>query len=233
MWPSRCAQGVSTDMASTKSKLRKSTLRMTGAFAALATLALAVSCRGFFVKPTVSAIAVGPPTPTIEVGPTSNTVQMTTFATFNDGSTGSTPVTWSISPSDGSIATISASGLVTSVATGSATVTATANLNPTISGQQTVNVTVGCISSIQVTPTNPAALTGNNPSVTLMAEATTCNVQFNLTSTATWTSSNTSLATVSAGVVTEVAGNQTTGTVAITATVGTVVSNVVNISVGP
>jgi len=233
MWPSRCAQGVSTDMASTKSKLRKSTLRMTGAFAALATLALAVSCRGFFVKPTVSAIAVGPPTPTIEVGPTSNTVQMTTFATFNDGSTCSTPVTWSISPSDGSIATISASGLVTSVATGSATVTATANLNPTISGQQTVNVTVGCISSIQVTPTNPAALTGNNPSVTLMAEATTCNGQFNLTSTATWTSSNTSLATVSAGVVTEVAGNQTTGTVAITATVGTVVSNVVNISVGP
>lgn len=211
----------------------KQRIRIIGAFAALATLALAVSCRGFFVKPTVSALAVGPPTPTIEVGPTSNTVQMTAFATFNDGSTGSTPITWSINPSDNSIATISASGLVTSVATGTATVTATSNLNPTITGQQTVNVTVGCISSIQVTPGNPPALTGNNPSVSLLAQATTCNGPFDITAVATWVSSNTALATVSAGVVTEVAGNQTTGTVTITASAGNVTSNLVNISVGP
>lgn len=215
-------------MSSTKQRIR-----LLGAFAALATLALAVSCRGFFVKPSLTSIAVGPPTPTIEVGTTGNTVQMTTFATFNDGSTGSTPVTWSISPSDGSIATITATGLVSSVSTGSATVTATANLNPTITGQQTVNVTVGCIQSIQVTPSSPPGLTGNNPSVTLKANATTCNGQFDITNVATWTSSNTSLATVSAGIVTEVAGNQTTGTVTITASSGNIVSNLVNIPVSP
>lgn len=215
-------------MSSTKQRIR-----LLGAFAALATLALAVSCRGFFVKPSLTSIAVGPPTPTIEVGTTGNTVQMTTFATFNDGSTGSTPVTWSISPSDGSIATITAAGLVSSVSTGSATVTATANLNPTITGQQTVNVTVGCIQSIQVTPSSPPGLTGNNPSVTLKANATTCNGQFDITNVATWTSSNTSLATVSAGIVTEVAGNQTTGTVTITASSGNIVSNLVNIPVSP
>ena len=215
-------------MSSTKQRIR-----LTCAFAALAALALAVSCRGFFVKPTLSAIAVGPPTPTIEVGTTDNTVQMTSFATFNDGSTGSTPITWSISPSDNSIATISTSGLVTSVATGSATVTATANVNPTITGQQTVNVTVACIQSIQVTPMNPAGLTGNNPTVQLTATATTCNGQFPLTDVATWLSNNSSLATVSAGLVTEVAGNQTTGTVIITASAGNVTSNAVSISVGP
>ncbi len=42
---------------------KKSKLRLLGAFAALATLALAVSCPGFFVNPTLTAIAVGPLTP--------------------------------------------------------------------------------------------------------------------------------------------------------------------------
>ncbi len=38
----------------------KSKLRLICAFAALATLALAVSCRGFFVKPTLSSLVVTP-----------------------------------------------------------------------------------------------------------------------------------------------------------------------------
>jgi hypothetical protein len=211
-----------------------SKLRLICAFAALATLALAVSCRGFFVKPTLSSLVVTPATPSIDVGATNNTVQMSVFATFNDGSTGSTPVTWSTS--DASVAKISTSGLVTAVTTGSATITAAATQNPTITGEQTVTVTI-CVQSIQVTPSSPAALTlaGNNPSDNLTAEGTPCGggTPVPITDVATWTSSNQSLATVTGGVVTEVSTNTTTGTVNITASSGNVTSNVVTIQVGP
>src|SRR5438874_8665376 len=116
------------------SKMQK--VRLVGAFAVVATLALAASCRGFFVKPTLSSISVGPASPSIQTGSSNNTVQMFVVGTFNDGSTGNPAVSWSISPT--STATISAGGLVTSADTGTATVTATANQNPSITGTQTV-----------------------------------------------------------------------------------------------
>src|SRR5205085_11293019 len=119
------AQGVATRMPS-----KMQTVRLTGAFAVLAMMALGASCRGFFVKATLSSITVGPATPSIQTGTTNNTVQMIATGTFNDGSTGHPSVSWSITPA--TTATISATGLVTSVATGSATVTATSNDNPAI-----------------------------------------------------------------------------------------------------
>jgi hypothetical protein len=214
-------------MVSTKHKLR-----VAGTFAALLALALAVSCKGFFVNPTISSLAVGPASPTIETGSTANTVQMTVFGTNNDGSTSSSPsVSWSITPT--TTATISSTGLVTSVSTGTATVTAAANQNPSITGTQTVTVTVGCITSIQVTPSSADPLTGNNTTDTLSAEALTCNGSFPVSDVATWTSSNTNLATVAAGVVTEVSVPTTSGSVTITAAIGNVTSNAVTISVTP
>ncbi|HZC22673.1 MAG TPA: Ig-like domain-containing protein, partial [Candidatus Binatia bacterium] len=132
----------------------KSQIRALGAVAALAALALAMSCRGFFVKPILSSLTVAPNAPSIQTGSTNNTVQMSAIGQFNDGSTGNPAVSWSISPNDGSIATISSSGLVTSVAVGSATVTATATQNPSVSGTQQVTVTVGCITSITLNPTS-------------------------------------------------------------------------------
>jgi len=210
----------------------KHKLRLAGAFAALATLALAVSCRGFFVNPTLSSIAVGPPSPTILTGTTSNTVQMTVFGTNNDGSTSNNPpVSWSIAPIG--VATISTTGLVTSVAIGTATVTATSNVNPTISGTQTVTVTVGCITSISLQPTSGSVSSGLGTTVQLTATAATCNGSTDVTSVATWTSSNTNLATVSAGLVSGVAGLTSGGTVTVTATVGNIVSNTATITVSP
>ena len=73
-------------------------VRLTGTFAALIALALAASCRGFFVKATLSSITVGPATPSIQTGTTNNTVQMIATGTFNDGSTGHPSVSWSITP---------------------------------------------------------------------------------------------------------------------------------------
>jgi len=212
----------------------KPALRLACSFALLVAAAITVSCTGFFQNPTISSISVGPATPTIETGSTGNTVQMTAFGTNNDGSTTNSPsVSWSITPT--SVATISSSGLVTSAGTGTGTVTATSNQNPSISGTQSVTVTVGCIQSIQVSPTSAPPLTANNTTDTLTAEAQTCNGPSPVTSVATWTSSNTSLATVSAGVVTEVAGLTTGsgGSVSITATIGNVVSNAVTITVAP
>ena len=57
----------------------KSQLRLMGAFAALATLALAVSCRGFFVGDTLQSIAVGPASVNVPVGLTQ---QMTATGTY-------------------------------------------------------------------------------------------------------------------------------------------------------
>jgi hypothetical protein len=208
--------------------------RLIGALAVLSTLALLASCTGFFVNPTLSSIAVGPASPTIETGTTNNTVQMTAFGTNSDGSTTNSPsVNWSITPPSG-VATISNTGLVTSTGTavGTATVTATSNQNPTISGTQTVTVTVGCIQSITLNNTS-GTITTNNPTFTITAEATTCSGSADVTDVATWTSDNTSLATVSAGVVTMVAGNTTPGTVHVTASVGSVVSNQATITVSP
>lgn len=214
-------------MSSTKQKLR-----LAAAFAALAMLALAISCRGFFVNPTISSLAVGPAAPTIETGTTNNTVQMTVFGTNSDGSTESSPsVSWTATPT--SAATISTTGLVTSVAVGTATVTAASNQNPSITGTATVTVTVGCIESITLTPTSGSVSSNIGSTVQLDASAITCNGSTDVTDVATWTSSNTSLATVSAGLVSGETGLTTGGTVTVTATVGNIISNVATISVSP
>jgi trimeric autotransporter adhesin len=209
----------------------KHKLRLAGSFAALLIFALGVGCTGFFVNPTISSLAVGPSSPTIETGNTNNTVQMTVFATNNDGSTARNPsVAWSITPT--SNATISSTGLVTSVAVGTATVTAASNQNPSITGTTTVTVTVGCISSITLS-TYSGSVSTNLPSLQINATAVTCNGSPNVNDVATWTSSNTSLATVSAGNVAIVPGLATGGTVTVTASIGNITSNPATITVTP
>jgi len=201
----------------------KHKLRIAGALAALAVSALAVSCTGFFVNPTLSTLAVGPASPTIETGSTDNTVQMTVVGTYNDGSTGSPSVAWTVSPS--STATISNSGLVTAVSVGTATVTATANVNPAITATQTVTVTVGCIQSITLNPTNFTLSNGGTTSQQITATAATCNGSVDITTIAVWTSSNTSIATVSAGFVTPTGTTGADGTLTISASSGGITSN--------
>jgi hypothetical protein len=218
------AQGVATRMPSKTQRVR-----LIGAFAVLATMALAASCRGFFVKPTLSSIAVGPASPSIQTGSTNNTVQMFATGTFNDGSTGNPSVSWTISPT--TTATINGNGLVTSVATGTATVTATANQNPSITGTQTVTVTVGCIQSIAVTPTSGTISNGGITSVQLTAKANTCNGSVDITNVAQWASNNTMIATVSGGVVSPTGTTGADGTVTITASSGGINSNPVTINV--
>jgi trimeric autotransporter adhesin len=214
-------------MSSTKQKLR-----LAGAFTVLFLLALAAGCSNFFQNPVLSSLAMGPASPTIETGSTDNTVQMTVTGTNSDGSEAENPsVSWSITPT--SVATVSSTGLVTSVSTGTATVTATSNQNASVSATATVTVTVGCITSIAVSPTSGSVSNNDGTTVQLKAEALTCNGSDDVTDVATWTSSNTSLATVSAGLVSGVAGLTSGGTVNVTASIGSITSNAATIAVSP
>lgn len=205
-------------------------LALTLAFAGLILVAFGAGCRGFFVQPTLDTVAVGPATPTIETGSTDNTVQMNAIGTYSDGSTANPSVAWS--SSEPSVATVSGSGLVTSVSTGTSSITATSNVNPSISGSQTVTVSVGCIESITLTPASPQTLSVSQASqntVSITANANTCNGVINITDTATWNTSSSAVATVVGGEVTA----QATGTANITAQVGSIVSPATVVNVNP
>lgn len=226
--PGTVPQGVRETMSSMKSKLR-----LISAFAALATLALAISCRGFFVNPIVSSITVSPATPTILSGTQgSNAVQMSVTAVFNDGSTGHTTVNWTIAPGSSGIsaATISTGGLVTASSdvntVGLMTVTATSTQNSTITGSTTVTVTAPCINKITLSPTAPSVTVGTD--VQFTATADTCNTPVDISAVASWVSSNTNVATVdSTGNVTTL----TTGTTNITASSNGIASAAVTLTV--
>lgn len=198
-------------MSSTKQRIR-----LMGALAALATLALAISCRGFFVPPTLISISVGPPAPTIETGTTNNTVQMFATGTYNGGS-GTPPVTWSISPSDGSIATITPGGLVTAVSAGSAVVTATSTQNTSLTGTQTVTVNLGGVTGLTLDSTTYTISAPNN-TVNAFAYATVAGNKVDVSATATWTTGSNSTATVQGGTDPVVITGVATGTTTVTAT---------------
>jgi hypothetical protein len=170
-------------------------LALTLAFTVLVGLTFGVSCRGFFPKPTLQSLAVGPATPTLQTGNTNNIQQMTAVGTYDDGVRPDSKVTWSIADVTGTgVATVSTGGLVTAKSQGTASVTATSTEIPTISGSTTVTVTVPCIQSIAVTPVNPTVTQGSTLQFT--ATASTCNGAVNITDFATWNSSNTAAATI-------------------------------------
>jgi hypothetical protein len=134
-------------------------LALTLAFTVLVALATGVSCKGFFVKPTLTSIAISPPTANISDGSSNNTQQFAVVATFDDGSHGSTPVTWSIS--EGAPATLTSSGLATSTpgATGTATITAASTILPNISGTASLTV-LATVTLISVSPTSGTVTKG-------------------------------------------------------------------------
>jgi hypothetical protein len=141
----------------------KNKLRLAGAFAALVTLALAVSCTGFFQNPTVSSITIDPPNPSVGFGSGAASLQLTAAATYNDGSSGTlsggtnctgSTVCWS--SSDTSVANITTGGLLTGISAGTATITASSG---SITGTTTATV-AETVSSMTITPAT-SAITAN------------------------------------------------------------------------
>lgn len=173
------------------------------------------SCKGFFVNPTLKDITVTPVTPSISVG---DTKQMTATGTYDDGSTKDISGSVSWSSNNDAVFSVSSTGAVKGNEPGSASVTAT---SATISGSTTVSVTVANLSSISVTPTNDSTNAGDTvqyKATGTLEDGTTIDI----TDAVTWSSSNTSVATItSTGRATAVAS----GTSYIVATSGSIVSN--------
>ena len=192
-------------MSSTKSKLR-----LAAAFAALLTLALAVSCKGFFVNQPTS-VTVTPNSPTFTSGQQQS---FTAQASFSDNTTKNVTASATWTTSNPCIVAIITSGTnagnATDVGTGgSATITASYN---GISGTATASVTTG----LTITPC-PEQLVGNFPEVVFHNGSNQAFTASGATGTVTWTSDTTSVVTFpssSSGTANFVG----TGTATITAT---------------
>lgn len=186
-------------------------------FTALLALALAVSCTGFFVNPTLSSVTVGPNPLNLTQG---NKQQMTATGTFDDGTTKTltSGVVWSSSAT--SVAPVSSSGQVSAASSGTATITAQSG---TVSGTATVNVTLGNVTNLKVNPTtatiSSTATQLFNALATIQGQSTPVDVS----STASWTSSPTGVVSINntsqTGALVSVTSSITTTTVVtITAT---------------
>jgi len=190
--------------------------RKLGLICALSMAAFAGGCKGFFVNPTLTTIAVGP---TASIAQT-RTVQMVATGTFSDGTTSTSVSGLFWSSSDQGVATVSSNGLVTGVAPGTATITAAAG---SVTGSAMITVTLGNITMIQISDTQTNSITSatisSGGSVQFKAEGTTSGGQTaDVTQTVNWAVTN-SVSGVSispGGSLTTTSGND--GTVIVQAT---------------
>ncbi|HLH09143.1 MAG TPA: Ig-like domain-containing protein [Terriglobales bacterium] len=176
-----------------------------GMLVALLLLGLA-ACDNFFIGPNdLSSFTISPLNPAVK--PT-GTVAFSASGYFGDGSTRdiTSTVTWT--SSNTSIATIDSTGTATGVALGSTTITAT---DGSMKQSTTLTVSNKVVNSIALSPSNPTVISGSQQQLTATATFSDNTTQ-DVTSSATWTSSNSAAATVNAGLVTGVA----TGTATIT-----------------
>ncbi len=169
---------------------KKNTIRLIGAVAALAGLALAVSCQGFFPPAQIESIAIQPTTATVPVG---GTFQMQAFGvdtTGNQLGSVTNKVTWS--SSDTSQITVGQNtGVLTGVAlvSGASPVTITAGYQALTPQTATASVCVEGGTNPVISPASESfVVTQTFPGFTLQVDAN--NQTLNVTSAATWTSSD-------------------------------------------
>jgi hypothetical protein len=128
---------------------------LTLVFAGLLLLAFGAGCRGFFVNPTLSSIAINPTAPQVSVNQ-STSVQV--YGTYTDGSRSivTSGVGWSSSEPGVATITGTGSGTLTGVSSGSTTITASAQA---LSTTATATV-IGNVTAITVTPTSQNVVIG-------------------------------------------------------------------------
>ena len=163
-------------------------------------------------SPALKSIQVSPASPSVAAGLTQ---QFRAMGTYSDSSTKDLTSTATWVSSSATVATIAAGGLSTSHAQGSSTITASQN---GVTGTATLEVTAPVLSSVAVTPANSTIPLGTLAQFTATGTLTDGSTE-DLTGTATWSSSDSTVASI-------VAGGQATaralGGVTITATSGTV-----------
>jgi Bacterial Ig-like domain (group 2) len=144
------------------------------------------------VAATLKSLVVTPANPAVIKNATQ---QFTATGTFSDGSTQNltSSVVWSSATP--SVATIASTGLATAISAGSSIIQAASG---SITGTTSLTVTSATLSSIAVTPANPSiakGLTDQFVATGTFSDGTTQN----LTSSVTWISLTTGVATISAG----------------------------------
>ena len=174
-------------------------------------------------SPAVASIAVGPANPSVLSGmtiPQGIPIQFAATATYTDKSTQdvTSSVAWSSSVPN--VASVTATGVVTGVSTGNAAIQATL---ASVVGTSNLSVSAVSLGQLVVSPQNPsisdATVTLPLKSVGYFSDGSTID----LTSLATWSSSNVHVATVgSSGVVTSVAlpSSQSVGFASVQAVLG-------------
>jgi uncharacterized protein YjdB len=159
--------------------------------------------------PVVQSITITPAQATLTA--VGQTTPLSAQVRLSNGAVGAQTPVWS--SSSNTVATISATGVVTAVASGQTTITAAVG---TITGQATITVAIPTVQTVTVSPAT-ATLTALGTTTRLTAAVQLSNGSPG-TQIPTWSSSNPAVATVAGGTVTAV-GN---GTATITAAVGTV-----------
>ena len=150
------------------------------------------------------AIAVSPQSLSVPKG---RTQQLNAIATFSDGTQQdiTNSATWSSASS--SIATVSATGVVTAQAVGSATITVA---SASVSGSDTLTVSPAILVSIAVAPANSSIVLGATEQFTSTGTFSDGSTQ-GLTNSTAWSSANSSLVSISpAGVAVADAVGSTT-----------------------
>ena len=168
------ATGVAGGMATISAAL--------GAETGRSVLSVSVSLTSITLTVSGSGVAIG------------STRLLLALGTFSDGTTRSIndAATWSVTPSDNSIATVNSVGLVTGIATGTATVKAQVG---TVS--DTVDINVQDLTSLTIQPTATSTIAPGTQTqfvaTATLADTTTQDV----TSSVTWVSEDPTIATVS------------------------------------
>ncbi len=160
----------------------------------------------------LAAINVGPaaPPPQIAAG---GSVQLTATGTYSDQSTKDVTSSVSWASANASVATVTAGGLVTCVSTAStAQQVVISAVGSTATGTVPVTCLAPTLTSVVVAPASPTLAAGGSVQLTATANFSFGPAQ-NVTASATWTTSNASVATVSGGLVTCVAGTASAATI--------------------
>jgi hypothetical protein len=166
---------------------------------------------------TLASIAITPATPSIVTG---TNQQFTATGTFSNGSQQNltSSVTWSSSSS--TVATVASNGLATGVGTGPATIKATLG---SVNGTSTLTVTNAVLTAIQVTPQSSSVIIGGSQQFSVNAIYSN-GTSTNVTTSATWTSSASTVATMSSPTL-GLATSTGTGTTTISASYGGLVDS--------
>ncbi|WP_428772489.1 beta strand repeat-containing protein [Vibrio sp.] len=171
---------------------------------------------------TLSSVQVTPGSSSIAKG---TTVNFVATAYFSDGTSQDITNQASWTSSNDTVATISTSGLVTGEDTGNTSIRATYDGTP--SNAASLTVTDAQVVSVQLAPASSSVAKGNTKQLTATANYTDGSSQ-DVTSLASWSSSNQSVATVSPS---GLADALDVGSTNITATYQTKVSNNAALSV--